>query len=33
MHEVYDDDLDGLDTTIDWKNIDENSYDGENFYS
>ena len=29
MHEIYDDDLDGLDTTIDWKNTDENSYDGE----
>ena len=21
-----------LDTTIDWKNTDDNSYDGENFY-
>ena len=29
MHEINDDDIDGLDTTIDWKNTDENSYDGE----
>jgi len=29
MHDVLSDDLDGLDTTIDWKNTDENSYDGE----
>lgn len=25
----YDDDLEGLDTTIDWKSTDDNSYDGE----
>ena len=29
MHEVLDDDMEGLDTTIDWKNTDDNSYDGE----
>ena len=29
MHEVMDDDMDGLDTTIDWKNTADNSYDGE----
>ena len=29
MHEVFEDDLEGLDTTIDWKNTDDNSYDGE----
>ena len=29
MHEVAAQDLDGLDTTIDWKNTDDNSYDGE----
>ena len=29
MHEVMDDELTGLDTTIDWKNTDDNSYDGE----
>jgi len=29
MHEVFEDDMEGLDTTIDWKNTDDNSYDGE----
>jgi hypothetical protein len=29
MHDIDDDIVDGLDTTIDWKNTDENSYDGE----
>jgi hypothetical protein len=29
MHEVMDDEMEGLDTTIDWKNTDDNSYDGE----
>ena len=29
MYEVVDDELTGLDTTIDWKNTDDNSYDGE----
>ena len=29
MHEVMDEELTGLDTTIDWKNTDDNSYDGE----
>ena len=29
MYDVADDELYGLDTTIDWKNTDENSYDGE----
>lgn len=29
MHDVASQDLDGLDTTIDWKNTDDNSYDGE----
>ena len=29
MHEVGDDDIIGLDTTIDWKNTEDNSYDGE----
>jgi hypothetical protein len=29
MHEVGNDDIVGLDTTIDWKNTDDNSYDGE----
>ena len=29
MHEVFEDDMQGLDTTIDWKNTDDNSYDGE----
>ena len=29
MYEEDDDDVDGLDTTIDWKNTDDNSYDGE----
>lgn len=29
MHEVSDDEVVGLDTTIDWKNTDDNSYDGE----
>jgi hypothetical protein len=29
MHEVGDNDIMGLDTTIDWKNTEENSYDGE----
>jgi hypothetical protein len=29
MHEVGDNDIIGLDTTIDWKNTEENSYDGE----
>ena len=26
---MSDDEIEGLDTTIDWKNTDENSYDGE----
>ncbi len=29
MYEENFDDVDGLDTTIDWKNTDDNSYDGE----
>ena len=29
MHEIGNNDIDGLDTTIDWKNTEENSYDGE----
>ncbi len=29
MHESEDEELMGLDTTIDWKNTDDNSYDGE----
>jgi len=29
MHEVAAQEMDGLDTTIDWKNTDDNSYDGE----
>ena len=29
MSTVLDDDMEGLDTTIDWKNTDDNSYDGE----
>lgn len=29
MHESDDNEIDGLDTTIDWKNTDDNSYDGE----
>lgn len=29
MYETVDDELTGLDTTIDWKNTDDNSYDGE----
>ena len=29
MYETNNDDIDGLDTTIDWKNTEENSYDGE----
>lgn len=29
MHEVGNNDMVGLDTTIDWKNTEENSYDGE----
>lgn len=29
MYDVEDDEIQGLDTTIDWKNTDDNSYDGE----
>ena len=29
MYNTNDEELDGLDTTIDWKNTDDNSYDGE----
>ena len=29
MYEIVDNELTGLDTTIDWKNTDDNSYDGE----
>jgi hypothetical protein len=29
MHEIDDNEIKGLDTTIDWKNTEENSYDGE----
>jgi len=29
MYESEDNDIDGLDTTIDWKNTEDNSYDGE----
>lgn len=29
MHEVANEDMEGLDTTIDWKNTSDNSYDGE----
>ena len=29
MYEIEEDSIEGLDTTIDWKNTDDNSYDGE----
>ncbi len=29
MHKISDEELEGLDTTIDWKNTGDNSYDGE----
>ena len=29
MHKLSDEELEGLDTTIDWKNTGDNSYDGE----
>ena len=29
MYDINNNDIDGLDTTIDWKNTEENSYDGE----
>jgi len=29
MHKISEDELEGLDTTIDWKNTGDNSYDGE----
>lgn len=29
MHDIDDNEIQGLDTTIDWKNTEENSYDGE----
>jgi hypothetical protein len=29
MYDVVDDELEGLDTTIDWRSTDDNSYDGE----
>lgn len=29
MYDLHDEHIDGLDTTIDWKNTEENSYDGE----
>ena len=29
MHDIDSDEMTGLDTTIDWKNTDDNSYDGE----
>lgn len=29
MYDVNDNDIDGLDTSIDWKNTEDNSYDGE----
>ena len=29
MHKIADEELEGLDTTIDWKNTGDNSYDGE----
>jgi len=29
MYDVEEDEIEGLDTTIDWKNTDDNSYDGE----
>ncbi len=29
MYDIQTDEIDGLDTTIDWKNTDDNSYDGE----
>jgi hypothetical protein len=29
MYDVNDEEIDGLDTTIDWKNTEDNSYDGE----
>ena len=29
MYDIEDDEIEGLDTTIDWKNTDDNSYDGE----
>ena len=29
MYDIDADEIEGLDTTIDWKNTDDNSYDGE----
>ena len=29
MHKISEEELEGLDTTIDWKNTGDNSYDGE----
>ncbi len=29
MHEAFSDDMEGLNTSIDWKNTEDNSYDGE----
>jgi len=29
MHDINSEEMDGLDTTIDWRNTDDNSYDGE----
>ena len=29
MHDVQEEEIEGLDTTIDWRNTDDNSYDGE----
>ena len=29
MHDVHNEEMEGLDTTIDWKNTSDNSYDGE----
>ncbi len=29
MYDIEEDEIEGLDTTIDWKNTDDNSYDGE----
>tara|TARA_Y100000004_G_scaffold197388_1_gene271741 strand:- start:9682 stop:11904 length:2223 start_codon:yes stop_codon:yes gene_type:complete len=29
MHDAHNEEMEGLDTTIDWKNTDDNSYDGE----
>ena len=29
MYDVHEEEVDGLDTTIDWRNTEENSYDGE----